>query len=225
MTLMPKELVWGNKDNASIYDEIDLNFFYQFAEIAGLDSHSDLRVIHNYLVESEQILEIGGGVGRVLDYLILKNYSKNIVTIERCQKLYNFLKTKYLNKVDVIYGDIATYKFNKEFDCILWMWGSFCEFSRCEQPHILKKIISLLCKKGRLFLDITDENKPLNVVESNDKTHSITCNTKSVLKGFIPSFEDFEFYVSGLDGVRLDFVRYQTTKGIKRIMYIITKQY
>lgn len=144
---------------------------------AGLNNCVDLKVASklNLLPANKQaaILEIGPGDGRVINYLLEHAYT-NITAIERDHTGAVELKNKYRNysnEVTIIEGDIKEYKPKIDYDCILWMWCGFNDFSKEEQQEMLNKIIVFLKPGGVLIVDNAIASGMTNVSSTGLQTY------------------------------------------------------
>tara|TARA_B100000886_G_C20419850_1_gene491017 strand:+ start:1983 stop:2963 length:981 start_codon:yes stop_codon:yes gene_type:complete len=96
--------------------------------------------------ENLQVLEIGCGVGLLLEELVEKNPNWTISGLEQNKYTADFAKSKGLN---VINGNIENLPSQNKFD-LVYMWAVYDHFS--DPLNISKKLFELLNKDGYLII-------------------------------------------------------------------------
>ena len=213
--------VWTNQSNNHMYEDMPIKFFEDVAAQGGLDDCCDLKSIDHYIKPARSVLEVGAGYGRVLSY-ITKTYNKNHLSgIERNEKLYKFLVTKFPH-VKIILADINNFKAESKFDLILWMWGGLSEFSQYEQLHTFSKLISNLDKNGYLIFDtILPDCKTIQANNLNDGNYVIQTEYGNDFI-YLPSEQEISDYVKKLNVHLVEKIIYATKTKKKRHLYVLT---
>ncbi len=73
------------------------------------------NTIPNSLERSDHAIEIGGGLGSLTNHLV-DIYGKKLTVVEYDKALYNYLKEKYENKINVVHSDILKFPLKNLFD-------------------------------------------------------------------------------------------------------------
>ncbi len=215
---------WTNEDNIAFYesDEI-LDVLKGYATIAGFDKHCDVALISHLLLDAKSIIDIGAGYGRVLDYLIEKNYQGQLYALERSARYCKELRNKFKDKVKVYESDIQSFNSFEKFQVAIWMWSGVSDFSREEQAHIFKKIFEMVNENGIFIMDtLLHSIKPINATMS-DHQHYIVETHGHIAKGYIPSEEEIDDYSKALKLRKIEHVHYTTATGRERLLHIIYK--
>lgn len=126
------------------------------AYMCGINDYRDLKPWANLIKNSESILEIGAGYGRVLDYILSIRRKGKLSAIEINSHLADLLKVKYKNKVKVTNGNLLDKKNyqTKSHDLVLWMWGSILHINSSLLCKAFLNIYSALIPNGILIIDI-----------------------------------------------------------------------
>ena len=116
---------WSNIDNNNFYEKLASNGLEDIANQGGIATGCDVLYVKDFWENAKNILDVGSGYGRVIDCLLDNNYSGKIVSLERCETLFDSLAKKYLNhsqvrtlKVDL--HDLPS-SLSEKFQVILWM--------------------------------------------------------------------------------------------------------
>lgn len=121
--------------------------------------------------ERKNILEIGGGYGRVIDGLIRNNIGETINTIEPTKPYREFLFEKYVTNDTITTEnvDIFAYACLPVFDVNLLMGASLTQFTPEEQLLVFIKVKSLLRTGGLFIVDTRvaqeDEDKVSDLLD------------------------------------------------------------
>ncbi len=143
---------------------------------AGLHQCADLKLARDKDMlprdKRARILEFGPGDGRVLKFLLANGYN-DITAIERDAAAVGKLRKKFAGRVTIIKGDFTQYRSKTTYDCILWLWCGFSDFSSEGQQAMLHQAMSLLTPgKGKLLLDIARPKSDANVTSiGGDKVY------------------------------------------------------
>lgn len=214
---------WSNLENNKFYEELNTDGLKKFAEIAGLNSCCDLKNITQYLFESQSILEVGTGYGRVIDYLLENNYAGNITAIEQCKILFDSLKNKFFkNKnIELVNKNILDFKHEKKFDLILMLWSGIADFSPKEQVLIVKKLARMICDNGILIIDTFSMNNiPLKTTQLSKQLFVIKLKQSSKYI-YEPSVEQIESYAEQAHALVVKKIKFNTDTNRQRWLHII----
>lgn len=215
---------WKNENNLESYNSVSVEFLKNSAVKGGLDSGCDVDILKPYLAKANSVLELGAGYGRVLQNLILRGYSGEIVGVEQSNKFYQELKKIWASNIEIINSDIKSINSKKRFDLILFLWSGICDFAKEEQSKILLKIKSFLNPQGIVVLDTTPVLvKPLNASIAYDQYCLIKGDNNSVFSMYTPSVEDIKKYAKRTGLCYKKDITYLTATNRKRIMYILCK--
>lgn len=135
----------------SFYDIISIEQLRNFAKIGGLDTCCDLEKIWPLLRNAGSILEVGGGYGRAIEYLLAKGYKGELAAIEKSEQFYRYLKEQY--KIKCYLFDLMESKINGTYDAIIWMWSGIMEFKPLDEIILVLKLIKALNSDGTLIID------------------------------------------------------------------------
>ena len=213
---------WSNTDNTFFYEN-GCHILQNWSQQGGLASCPDLQAIKDYIIPATQILELGAGFGRVINYLTTHYPDKQITAVEKSSQLHTMLKQQNYSNVQLHHADILTFQPEQQFDLILWLWSGLTDFSQTEQPEILSKIQGLLSDNGTLIV----ETFPHDVTPKNGHMKSSQRYTLSAegmqLHGYIPSPQEMAAYAKKL-GLRLhETLIYTTDSGRERKLYLLTQ--
>ena len=123
----------GNTHDLKFYEKISILNFEELATLCGVDDNCDIERALDFLEHHIRIIDIGGGYGRILNFLQEKRPLCSLATIEASPKLAQYLRLKNMEKKIPIYeGNILDKDFVTtlpKFDTALIMWGTFLSFS------------------------------------------------------------------------------------------------
>jgi 16S rRNA (adenine1518-N6/adenine1519-N6)-dimethyltransferase len=79
-----------------------------------IDKNIIKKITNQTIIENQNIVEIGPGLGNLTDYIILKK-PKKLILIEKDLELFNYLKEKYKDKkkIKIINEDVLKFDFSK----------------------------------------------------------------------------------------------------------------
>ena len=213
---------WSNKDNVDFYKLLPIGDFKDFATRVGIANGEDVEQIRNLVLNANSILEFGGGYGRVIDKLIEINPKAHITTIERNERLANYLNNKYSGKVDVIMADVLDAQISEKFDLILMMWSSFGEFPPCDQKDVFNLFSKRINKKGYLIIDLANKNTkhPYVHVDGKHAKYQVFCYNYYT---YLPDEAELQTYAQNTSLNLNGRIAYTTTVGLFRRVIIFEK--
>lgn len=200
---------------ANIAKTEDLQFY---AQMAGLDDGCDVKLISGYLINTKNLLDIGSGFGRVIDFVLDCGYTGKIISIELIDEYCKLLKRKFGDQIFLINENIIKFETNEKFDTILWLWDGLTAFSKDMQDMLIKKLINILAEKGYLIFDTIDQYKnkiPFRSYVSEHKHGRIVGN--------IPSYDDIRAISDSLRITNLLVIDYKTRTEVHRKLYILQR--
>jgi SAM-dependent methyltransferase len=216
---------WNNDDNLQYYENLPLETFQKYAQLAGLDTYCDLELIRPQIMQANSILEVAAGYGRVLDGLTQMGYQNRVVAIERCAKSYQHLKTATEKKphIHAMHSDIRNFDSAEKFDLILFLWTGLCEFTSAEQFSILANLSCSLKPNAFIVVDSMPVSLvPLNAEWLSGQQAVFRSGENSFLYEYILSKEDIDSYANKLH-LRVQHLPYVTTTNRPRILYLISQ--
>lgn len=209
-----------NQENNGFYSVMPIQDFVGFSKTCGLTQCCDVNAILPLITDADSILEVGGGYGRVLDFLMDNTHKPKLFAIEKNEKLYRQLATKFAKRATVIHGDILTDSLDERFDVVLILWSSISEFSFVEQAALIAKASQLLRSNGKLFFDVSLMPKHTHKITGNSQTIETPYGT---LHGYFPSTEDVQSYAREANFVDVDHFVFDSDVGLKRTMFMLSK--
>jgi len=218
-------LIWANADNAQFYEYISIEQIQYFAQLAGLADGCDTELITSLIKKADTILEIGAGYGRVIEQIIKSGFAGNIVAIERSLQFCKFLNEKFTNQTKIIQTDIATFNTDQKFDLILWLWEGIADFSKVEQPTILKSLSSLLTKNGVFVIDTL---APHLQTMNGEKFHYNTTDYRIQVNDWIMNIyrispQEIYKYAKFIGFNKISVKLYNTSTNRQRVLYILKR--
>ena len=216
---------WRNRDNAKIYSRLPLHAFLTFAKASGVDNNTDIVLLKEYIASAKNIMELGAGYGRVLQYLI-QHSSAHISGIERDRKLCKHLINNFEDNVEVIQADLKKHEFTREkYDLMLWLWAGFCEFSESEQLDALAQVTLGLSPGGRIVIDTLDyATMPIKATHK-DGGYVEADTPYGVERLFVPNTVHFYRYANQLGLIIEKELYYEPLKGKLRTLYVFKKPF
>jgi len=211
-----------NKKNFNFYNQIGIDTFQSLAKTGGFNTFVDLEIAYRYIQPSENIVEIGAGYGRCLDFLFEKKHQGKIVAVEQSAELCKHLREKYFNGVEVIEGDIYNISFDHQIDTALWMWSGIIDFSVEEQAAVVKHLFDVLSAKGKLFIDIPRIGIK-TIADHLDQQRIKLTTDFGEIECYIPLSSEMKEYADQAGFSRVDEINYETATDKKRTMYILMK--
>lgn len=221
MSDIKKISTWCNEDNqTTFYNHAHIQPILEgYAHRGGLEKGADLETFYPLIKDSLYLLDVGAGYGRTIKCLLDKNFQGEIHAIEKSDLFFQELK-RFGPKIKPHHGDILQYT-GEIFDVILCMWSGISDFSKSEQPLFIKKLASLVNKRGKIFIDtfISDE-KPINAQDFFEQNYFIKENECSTY-GYLPTNAEIQIYCKQADLVIEKYYTYLTDAGRKRLIYIL----
>ena len=208
---------WVNKNNGQYTADV----LEQWASLGGLNSCPDLLAIADYITPAKTILEVGAGLGRVINFLTNTYPQKKITAIEKNPALCELLMKKQ-NSVEIITADIMTLHTKKNFDLILWLWSGLTDFAKQEQLNAVSHVASLLHKEGRLLIETFPHDAiPANGSLTTSSQHYVLHTDTHDLFGYIPSPDEMADYAKASGLIIEKIIRYTTDSGRNRLIYAL----
>ena len=216
---------WSNYDNSKFYELVKSKKLQSIAEHGGLSNCCDLEVAMPYWRNSNSILEVGAGYGRVIDHMLSKGFSGKITAIERIKSFFQILQSKYDDKVRLLNIDLHDLSCVRDsFDTILFLWSGIAEFTLKEQEELIKNLAKLLNKGGYLIIDnLSESTDPFGIKQV--KTKKDYCFKLESAKIYInkSSIEEIDNCAKAANFSNIKHITYQTDTGRPRVMHILTK--
>jgi hypothetical protein len=211
-----------NEKNFKFYNQIGLDTFQSLAQTGGFNTFVDLEIAYRYIQTNENIIEIGAGYGRCLDFLLEKKHEGEICAIEQSAILCAHLRGKYSNAIEIIEGDIYAYNSTHSIDTALWMWSGIIDFSVEEQAAVIKHIYDILSTKGKVFIDIPRIGIK-TIADHLDQQRIKLTTDFGEIECYIPLSSEMKEYADRAGFSRVDEINYETDTDKKRTMYILMK--
>lgn len=213
---------WTNADNAAFYENISLDAQMNFAELAGLSSHTDLMQIEDLIESADSVLEVGACYGRVLEFLEKYKNLNFVEVVERSSQFHEYLLDHHPN---IVIHHVSILNFNrpKKFDLILWMWSGITDFNPFEQEIIIEKLYNLLSENGKLVIETCPHNQQLPSQQIFHNNYYYIERDKCHLFGYVPTPQKFEEYNKNISHKSLQHIQYTTPTKLKREIYIISR--
>lgn len=214
-----------NNDNYRFYNKFPIEEFVKYSESAGLDTCVDLDLIRSKieLFNSESILEIGAGFGRVIQYLLKNKFQGKITAIERNPIFYAHLANEYGHAVTLHKIDVKELTNELTVDVILFLWAGMEEFNAEELKNLLSIFKRILKEDGCIFMDCVPWDSDVsnsNSDEVNGQYSKIIYNDEIYL-AFTPTEEEFVQWAHKAGFSDIEILPYTTTTNRKRLMYKI----
>jgi SAM-dependent methyltransferase len=167
------------------------------------------------------IAEIGLGYGRCVDALLEKGYTGQIYAVERVEKFSAMASEKYdKNQVTVFSDDVINVKFPQNVDAILWMWSGIMELSAEEQELAICKLKASLNPNGVLFIEVPSGE--IKIIGTRIDAQKFKVEAPwGTLEAHLPLEEDMKRVAQNCKYKSLNTLKYETEKGLKRIIYAL----
>lgn len=211
-----------NDKNLEFYGRIDLAAFAGLAKVGGFDTYKDLETISSYLSPYTDVLELGAGYGRCLEYFKKTSHRGKIIAIEKSAHLAEYLREHYGKLATIIEGDIKTLHLDQQVDVALWMWSGIIDFSKAEQAEACETIIKFIKPKGKLFIDVPRIGTK-TIAHHEDAQNLVLSTEYGDIHAYIPSDQDVEWYCKRAGFSRFVHIDYQTATEKKRTIYMLEK--
>jgi 16S rRNA A1518/A1519 N6-dimethyltransferase RsmA/KsgA/DIM1 with predicted DNA glycosylase/AP lyase activity len=212
----------GNDSNKKFYNTVPLDVFQSLTQQGGFDECIDMELIEKYIAVSAHVMEVGAGYGRCVDFLLEKKQDAKILAVEQSPQFSKVLTEKYKDqsRVQVINEDIKTLVVSDKMDVVLWLFSGMLDFSKEEQPVVLKRLRSFLKNDGRLFIDIP-QLAELTVAKYTSAQDIVMETPYGNITTFLPSLKDMEAYASQAGFSKVTAINYNTSTEKKRSIYIL----
>lgn len=218
MDVLPRAL-----HNLQYYECVPPRELQQLSINAGLETCPDLEMIHPLIDNAKKILEIGGGYGRAIDFLIQNHFKGVVDIIEPTNNFYGFLQNKYPHRFNIFKELIQEFTPTSQYDLILWLWSNVVEFSPAMLKKIFKKLSLALNKNGILVIETIREHvDPVGLEQKTEKTAFLTLQYGS-LKIFNHSKNDL-ITLAQKSGLRIMEIKdYELNSGRLRTLMLLTQ--
>ena len=214
---------WRNKHNRNYYEQTKISTQQAYALKGGLTSCPDMQALLPFLQANHSFLEIGGGYGRIIQFLYDHFPMAHITTIEQSKKYADYLKTEFPDTLHVIHGDVLSFDFQETYDIMLWMWTGICNFGFHEIHRVLENIYPALKHNGILALEtFPNDTTPINSIETDRQKHVVIEDNCQCYE-FIPNTEQIDRILDHSSYSTYTKHPYQTSTGRNRLLYLIKK--
>jgi SAM-dependent methyltransferase len=217
---------WNNDENQHFYEGIKAHELAHLAHLVGIDTNCDLTLIDDYLKSANAILEVGCGYGRVISYLLEKNYTAKITAIEKTENFFQYTRKKF-PQIEILKQDINAFSTQKKFDLILWLWGGISDFGKHEQAIATHNLAKNLSQHGTLVIDTLDlDDEAFSKPWKNEYHSELLGQFLSIDKPYggahtyIPSEKEIAIYLTHTKLISSKKIKYQTPEGRPRILYL-----
>ncbi|MDB5257105.1 MAG: hypothetical protein JWM14_1800 [Chitinophagaceae bacterium] len=212
----------GNDSNKKFYNTVPLDVFQSLTRQGGFDECIDLELIEKHIAASATIMEVGAGYGRCVDFLLTKKQDAKILAVEQSPQFSKVLSEKYKNqsRVQVIHEDIKTLVVSDTLDIVLWLFSGLLDFSKEEQPIVMKRLRSFLKNEGKLFIDIP-QLAELTVAKYTSAQDIVMETPYGNISTFLPAFKDIEVYALQAGFSKVSVIHYLTTTQKKRSIFML----
>lgn len=210
----------GNQSNKVFYHKVPLEVFQALTKDGGFDRCLDLELIKEQVFPTATVLEVGAGYGRCIDFLLAHAHQGVIHAVEQSTSLVEVLKEKYAaqGQVKIHATDIQALALPEKVDVVFWLFSGMLDFSKEEQPQLLKLLRVFLKDKGMLFLDIP-QLAELTIAKYTGSQDIVMETPYGNIVTYIPSFPEMEDYARQAGFAKVTVTPYETATGKKRSMY------
>jgi len=164
--ILEKNGKWSSRSNREFYNfifETDPFYLQRRAKVCGLGKCSDLVEIRHEIIDAlgnnGRVLELGGGGGRVVEWLLENVSGSQIIAVEHSEESVRLLESKFKdnNRVEIIGTSILAMDLVEPVDVALWMWAGFFELNPREKMIALNSLRQDHLKDaGLLMIDFPD---------------------------------------------------------------------
>lgn len=212
-----------NTKNRYFYEDSPLNYLNdEFITKAGLLSNSDMNIVFRYIKKhkNKTVLEVGAGLGRVLEFLLKMKYDGDIVAIDYCKQYASYLEEKYasIKNIKIINDNIFNCFHYVDFS--LLMFSVLLDYDAEEQKRLIKHLTSIT--NNAIFIDLPECISQSNMTHQEGQCVSISTNW-AISSGYFPSKAEILDSFIGSNFVLAKEARYKTQNQRKRILYIFEK--
>lgn len=214
---------WSNDDLVNYYNNFPTDNLKKLPIIGGFASGEDVKLILPCINMARTILEVGAGYGRVVNHILESGYTGKITAIERCKKLYDYMKMTLPSTIKLIHGDVRYHQFQEKFDLILLMWSNISEYHQANQLKMVRHYKALLKKRGVLILETIDHTlAPKNSTQFK-KQEYIVESEYGIAYGYVPSSKQIDKYAKAAGFIHVRHLPYKTQTNRKRFIHLLTK--
>ena len=210
-----------NDNNIDFYRNIKIETFQHLATVIGLDSGIDVDLIYPYLKDSQNLVELGAGYGRVIKALLAKGFKGKITAIERVPELIAYLEQNIPEIVVFQQQDFKHLELTTKPSVITWLWSGILELSQDEQREIIKYLYKLLADKGLLVVEIPRQVKFVGIHVGEQKVKVET--EWGTINAYLPRHEEMIEYAKAAGFLDTQLIEYKTVTQLERSLYLFKK--
>jgi SAM-dependent methyltransferase len=218
---MLQQDIISNDSNLEFYDKIDIEKFKEFTLMTGFDNCPDIELLKPFWQNKSKVVELGAGYGRVIDYLLEQGFAGEIYGVERVQAFVEYMQQKFKNaqQVKILKQDIKVMELPTKVDLLLWMWSAVMEMSPSEILLSLQNLRRQVEPGTVVAIDLPD--KKIKVVGQHESEKIITLKTDwGTLRAYFPEEAEIFIKTKKAGFCPLNTLRYQTHKGLERVIYL-----
>ncbi len=151
------------KNNRAFYEAQPAGMLDDAAKISGMAASPDVKAISpsisRDLRNGGSVLEIGGGSGRVVQFLFSNFPNVKITAIEHSTKNVQSMTERFSTELDqgrfnVHETSIADFTTSEKYDAATWLFCGICEVPNQLRKQAMGKIFESLRKGGSLYIDL-----------------------------------------------------------------------
>lgn len=220
--LISKQSLWSNSNNDDFYNTVNVQWQHELAEQVGLSSGCDIEFLKPYWQQASSIFDAGAGYGRVLGALLSGGFAGKLVGLERNNQFFQYLQAQYGDRVELYHSDICDCGvITERFDVIFLLWSVLLEFSKTEQPLVIKALGQLLAPGGVLIFDSITPGMNLSVGKKISGQFCVVTQDNTNLYGYIPTTEEIKHYADSADLMLKESFQFLTDAQRPRDIYIL----
>lgn len=209
--------------NYGFYKGMKLEDFMRFAELTGFDTGIDIDVIYPYIKNAENIVELGAGYGRAIDFLLKKGYTGNITAVERIETLIPHLRNRFGDRVKYLCQDITELSLPQPVEAIVWLWSGILELTVPNQEKSIKHLYSCLQAGGLLALESPYKQVKIVGTQKENERHIQLRTDWGELNAYLPTDQELRGYAKEIGFSEVDTVAYISRTGLERVFYLMRK--
>ena len=222
MLAINETALWYNKDNQTIYEHFNKGEIDRYYSNLGI-GNKDLDALGPLIEQATDVLEVGAGSGRVVNYILEHHPEKQVVAVERVTAFYQNLEEHYGHRAVIVHSDIMQYRPRKTFDTILLLWAGICEFNLEEQENLVAHLSALQSDDGCLVIETMmsayDSSNVTTIQQSNDYLIERGDDT---MHCHIPSLSAMQC-MGAEAGYQSVTPLYYQSRDCKRVLYVLRK--
>jgi hypothetical protein len=209
--------------NLEYYENVPPQELQRLSIDSGLEQHPDLEMIYPFIKDAQNILEIGGGYGRAIDFFTKNNFKGHIDILEPTDNFFKVLKSKYPTRFNIYKEFIQTFIPTKKYDVALWLWSNIIEFDPPALEKILKKLKDATYKHGLLVIETIHEHlDPLGLEEKTNDSALLDLKY-GFLKIFNYSKCDLINFAEASGFKTIEVTDYQLSSGRSRTLFLFAQ--